>query len=198
MQLADLAGGDPGHEQRGTADDHLDARRDERPARQRGPMRREQRPARPRDRRDQDRGQADRLQCALPTEGGRSDEDRDADEADDDPDDRQPRKPLAEEDPTEDGDPDRHHRDQQRRDPGRHGLLAEGDHPHPAAESSAPTIALSRHSRRVGGTKARPSRAIDQASRRSPAERKRTPAIRNGGIVSTAIAIPRYVEPQTT
>ena len=47
---------------------------------------------------------------------------------------RQPRQPLAEEDPAEDGDPDRHHRDEQRGDARWDGLLAEGDHAHAAAE----------------------------------------------------------------
>ena len=32
----------------------------------------------------------------------------------------------------------------------------------------------------------------------SPASPNLDPAMRNGGIVSTAIRIPRYVEPQTT
>ncbi len=63
--------------------------------------------------------------------------------------------------------------------------------PIPPPSRSAPTIALSRHSRRVGATNARPSRAIDQVSRIRPARLNRTAAIRNGGIVSTATAIPR-------
>ena len=70
--------------------------------------------------------------------------------------------------------------------------------PLPPPNSSAPTIALSRHSRRLGRTNERPSRAIDQANRIAPAKKKRAAAIRNGGIVSTAMAIPRYVEPHTT
>ena len=46
----------------------------------------------------------------------------------------EPRRPLAEDDPAEHGDPERHQRDEQGRDAGRDGLLAEGDHAHPAAE----------------------------------------------------------------
>ena len=63
--------------------------------------------------------------------------------------------------------------------------------PIPPPSSSAPTIALSRHSRRVGVTKVRPSRATDQIRRTSPAVKNRTAAMTNGGIVSTAIAMPR-------
>ncbi len=70
--------------------------------------------------------------------------------------------------------------------------------PIPPPRSRAPTIALSRHSRRLGAWNERPPRATDQVSRISPASTKRIAAMRNGGIVSTAIAIPRYVEPQTT
>ena len=55
----------------------------------------------------------------------------------------------------------------------------------------------SRHSRRVGGTKLPRSRASDQTSRTPPAMVKRIAAMRNGGIVSTATAMPRYVEPHT-
>ena len=50
----------------------------------------------------------DRIERAGPAERRRADQDRDADEADDDADDGQPRQPLAEEDPAEDRDPDRH------------------------------------------------------------------------------------------
>ncbi len=63
--------------------------------------------------------------------------------------------------------------------------------PIPPPSRSAPTMALSRHSRRLGTTKARPSRAIDHASRIRPASENRTAAIRNGGSVSTAIEIAR-------
>jgi hypothetical protein len=58
--------------------------------------------------------------------------------------------------------------------------------PIPPPRSIAPTIVLSRHSRRVGGTNSPRDRAIDQVSRTSPASAKRIAAMRNGGIVSTA------------
>ena len=45
-----------------------------------------------------------------------------------------PRQAFAEDGPAEDGHPHRHQGDEQRRDAGRHRALAEGDHPHPAAE----------------------------------------------------------------
>ena len=69
--------------------------------------------------------------------------------------------------------------------------------PMPPPRSSAPTIALSRTSRRVGMTNERRSRATDQVRRIRPASRKRIAAMTNGGIVSTATEMPRYVDPQT-
>src|SRR5262249_41427109 len=68
--------------------------------------------------------------------------------------------------------------------------------PIPPPMSAAPTIAESRHSRLDGGENDRPSRAIDHVRRIKPAIETRNAAMRNGGIVSTAIAIARYVEPQ--
>ncbi len=63
--------------------------------------------------------------------------------------------------------------------------------PMPPPSSSAPTMSVSRHSRRLGMTKDPRARNSDQPSRTAPAIAKRTAAIRNGGIVSTAIAMPR-------
>ena len=63
--------------------------------------------------------------------------------------------------------------------------------PIPPPSSSAPTTVMSRHSRRVGATKPRPPRSRVQASSTSPASRNRAPAIRNGGMVSTATAMAR-------
>ena len=57
-----------------------------------------------------------------------------------------------------------------------------------------PTTAF-RHCRRVGrGAPARAARAY----RMAPAARNRHPAMRNGGMVSTARRMVRYVEPQRT
>ena len=65
--------------------------------------------------------------------------------------------------------------------------------PLPPINSRAPTIAATRHSARVGhGT----PRACDQSASTTPATRKRMPAMRNGGIVSIAKRMARYVEPQ--
>ena len=61
--------------------------------------------------------------------------------------------------------------------------------------SSVPMIAVSFHSARVGRSAPR-QRA--QAMRSAPAMRKRTPIITNGGMVSMAKRIARYVEPQST
>ena len=68
---------------------------------------------------------------------------------------------------------------------------AKATKPIPPPSSSAPTMALSRNSRRVGTTNDRPLRAIDQVIRIRPASRNRVAAMRNGGIESTATAIPR-------
>ena len=82
-------------------------------------------------------------------------------------------------------------RDQQRGDPGRDGLLAECDEPIPTAEQQRPDDRAVAPLARVGTTNARPSRAIDQASRMSAGDQEPDAAMRNGGIVSTAMAIPR-------
>jgi len=66
--------------------------------------------------------------------------------------------------------------------------------PIPPPSRSAPTMAESRHSRRVGGWNvAAPDapRSTDQAMRTLPARPNRAAAIRKGGIVSTAIEMPR-------
>ncbi len=63
--------------------------------------------------------------------------------------------------------------------------------PIPPPSSRAPTIALSRHSRADGRLSERRSLAADHVSRTAPAIRNRVAAMRNGGIESTAIAIPR-------
>jgi hypothetical protein len=70
--------------------------------------------------------------------------------------------------------------------------------PIPPPRRRAPTTNMSRHSRPDGHAKPRPSRRIDQAKRARPAVRNRVAAMVNGGIVSTAIRMPRYVDPQTT
>ena len=57
-----------------------------------------------------------------------------------------------------------------------------------------PTIAVAIQCWRVG----RALRGRKIAKRIAPATRKRSEAIRNGGIDSIAISIPRYVAPQMT
>ncbi len=63
--------------------------------------------------------------------------------------------------------------------------------PIPPPSSSAPTIAESRHSRRVGQVSRPRERRTDQPSRIAPAIANRAAAMRNGGMVSTATAMPR-------
>ena len=63
--------------------------------------------------------------------------------------------------------------------------------PIPPPRSSAPTIALSRHSRRLGIANEPRARTTEKVRSTSPARAKRVAAMRNGGIVSTATAMPR-------
>jgi hypothetical protein len=63
----------------------------------------------------------------------------------------------------------------------------------PPTSRNAPTIAADSHWRLVGR-----SRGRKIAKRIAPARRNRSEAIRNGGSVSIAISIPRYVAPQMT
>ena len=70
--------------------------------------------------------------------------------------------------------------------------------PMPPPMRSAPTMKQSRSWVRVGRTSALRRTIATADSITMPAIRNRDAAIRNGGIDSTAIRIPRYVEPQTT
>ena len=70
--------------------------------------------------------------------------------------------------------------------------------PLPMPRSRPPTIAESMTCRRVGRWRASGWRSRSQAIRRRPAIANRMAAMRNGGIVSIAIRMPKYVEPQTT
>ena len=63
--------------------------------------------------------------------------------------------------------------------------------PLPIPRRSVPTIAESRHSRALGILNSRPRRTTSQANRTPPAMAKRMASMRNGGIVSIAIAMPR-------
>ena len=80
--------------------------------------------------------------------------------------------------------------------------------PIPPKRRSPPTIAESRHSRRVGSRgrsasatvasrRIRQAAKTSQARRSVPAMRNRVAAIRNGGMDSTLTRIPMYVEPHT-
>ena len=69
--------------------------------------------------------------------------------------------------------------------------------PMPPPSSSPPTIVESRSSRRVGQRSAARSRRPTHVRSRRPASPKRAAAMRNGGSVSTATAIARYVDPHT-
>src|ERR1041385_4003053 len=70
--------------------------------------------------------------------------------------------------------------------------------PLPTPSRSPPTIAESRTWRLVGQWRASGCRMRSHPTRRSPASANRIAAIRNGGIVLIAIAIPKYVDPQMT
>ncbi len=126
-----------------------------------------------------------------PAERRRPDEDRDADEPDDDAEDGQAWQPLAEEDGRRRPPP----RPASSRSAGPRcptGPSARRRRPCPSRRRAAapPTIAESRHSRRVGQAKARP--VAGERPRRAGRDRRArsgSPAMRNGGIVSTAMAI---------
>jgi hypothetical protein len=66
--------------------------------------------------------------------------------------------------------------------------------PFPPSSRNAPAIVALRHCFRVGGTAPR-ERA--QAYRINPEMRNRVPPMTNGGMVSTAYLIARYVDPHT-
>ena len=68
--------------------------------------------------------------------------------------------------------------------------------PTPSPSRRPPTIAAPPSSRRA--IRREVPRNARIAARSRPATRKRDPAARSGGIVSTAILIPKYVEPHTT
>src|SRR4029079_6106793 len=70
--------------------------------------------------------------------------------------------------------------------------------PMPPPMRSVPMMKLSRPSRRVGISTAPRRRIATAASITRPAMANRDAARTNGGIVSTATRIPRYVDPQTT
>ena len=69
--------------------------------------------------------------------------------------------------------------------------------PLPPTSRAAPTIAAARHCAGPSGSSARPPRHVETAKSTAPATRKRVAAMRNGGNVSMAMRIARYVEPQT-
>ena len=66
--------------------------------------------------------------------------------------------------------------------------------PLPSSSSSAPTIAELRQL--MGSGRASPRARLKRIEAKRLPSRKREPAIRNGGIVSTATRMPKYVEPQ--
>ena len=97
------------------------------------------------------------------------------DEPDGDADDGEARQPLAEEEAAEDATQIGIVAMSRAAIPDGTVCSAKATNPIPPPSSRAPTIALSRSSRRVGMTNARPSRAIDHVSRIRPASRNRAP-----------------------
>ena len=93
-------------------------------------------------------------------------------------------------------DPQRHRRDDQRREPGRDGALGEEEHRVRARQQEADQRRTTRSARRADAQ--RPAgRASTTAAMIAPAAMNRVETASSGGIVSTAIAMKRYVEPQT-
>ena len=70
--------------------------------------------------------------------------------------------------------------------------------PIPPPSSSAPTTVVSRHSRRVGATNPVRAPQADPGEQDGAGQQEPGAAMRNGGMVSTATAMARYVEPHTT
>ncbi len=122
----------------------------------------------------------------------------DADQPDRDPHRRERWDAVAEQDAPEHRQPHRDERDEEGGDAGRDGLLAPRDETHAAQEEHAPTIVTSR-SWATDGRRIEPwSRRATPPASSSPAGTKRRTPITNGGIVSIASFMPRYVEPHTT
>ena len=113
---------------------HLEARRNERLIGKRGPMAGIEGAGRPRDRRDEQRRETERIEGARLADDRRADQDPHPDEPDDDADDRDTGQAFAEEQATEDRDPDRHQRDDQGGNSRWDRLLTPRDHAHPAAK----------------------------------------------------------------
>ena len=156
-------------------------------------VRRRVEPGGPRHRRDDERGDPERIEAPV-APSPRADEDRRPRPCRATiPTTAESRQALAEEDPAEDRDPDRHHRDQDAGDPRRDGLLAHDDEAHPAAHQAGPDDRSSRAARAgVGRTATAPRAAIaPRRSARRPRSTNRTAPMTNGGMVSTATRIAR-------
>ncbi len=108
--------------------------RHERALRKGRPMRGEQRAGRPRNGDSRQKSRPTGSSAPVPPTIDGAARTATPTKPDRDADDGQAWQPLAEEDPAEDGDPDRHRGDEQGGDPGRHRLLGERDESHPAAE----------------------------------------------------------------
>ena len=74
---------------------------------------------------------------------------------------------------------------------------AQATRPMPPISSSAPTIRVSARARRLGRWIVRRLRRATTPASRIPAGTNRMKPITNGGTVSTATLMPRYVEPHT-
>ena len=124
----------------------------------------------------------------------RPDQQRDPDEADDHADDGQRPEPPPVRGEVEGRDPEREGRDDQRRHARVDPLLRNRDE-----RVSADEQERADDRRRDPVLEGRPLlRGRKIAKRIAPATRKRSEAMRNGGIDSIAISIPRYVAPQMT
>ncbi len=157
VEARELAGEQGGDQQERAAADHLEAGRGERPAGQDRPMARVERARRPADRRDSSTSEAERGRRPdrLPASGSDEDRRRRASPTTM-PTIDHPRQPLAEEEPAEDGDPDRQHARSGRRRCRRARSARRGRRgPSPPSRSAPPTIAESRTGGRSAGTTAR-------------------------------------------
>jgi hypothetical protein len=144
-------------------------------------------PAERRDEEDDDAREIERVRAVAEW----PDQEDDTGEADPDADEDEPREGVVEVEPAQDREPEGDEAMRIAAIPDGTVSSASPTKPLPIPRRSVPTIAESRHSRAVGSRNDRPDLRISQAKSTAPAIANRIASMRNGGIVSMAIAMPR-------
>ena len=132
---------------------------------------------------------------SMGTAAPRVDEERDADEADGEPETARRGEPLPEGEPVEDRDPERDRADDRAATPDVDPLLGPGEPP--VAPEEERTAEDRRRQDLLPADPLTGPRTRPQTSRIEPAMRWRADMVRNGGIVRTASSIAANVDPQT-